>query len=552
VQTILAARIDRLPTEEKHLLQVASVIGKDVPYALLAAIGSLPEEDLRRGLGHLQAAEFLYETQLFPDLELTFKHALTHEVAYSGLLHERRRALHARVFQAIETLHRERLGEQIERLAHHAIRGELREQAVPYLRQAGLKAAGRSALEDARAWFEQALEVLASLPESPPTLEQAFDIRLDLRTVLMQLAEIRRMLERLREAETLAERLNDDRRRGLVCAFMTNAHILLGELDDALVKGTRALGIAQSLGDLRLRIPATTYLAQAHFYRNEYERAVTLATDNLAMLPTERVSEYFGVGAPPSVFDRFFKIVSLAELGRFAETTEPETELIRLAALTQHAYTIGLAHWAAGTVHMAKGDWASARPLCDRATAVLRAGNVAVLLPRSVASSTWVLAQLGEATEAQSLLREGEDLLERQASRGSFGNLGWFYPWLGRAALVLGRPDDAQRLGDRAVESSPRQPGFAAHALHLLGDIATHPDRFDAERGETYYRQALALAEPRGMRPLVAHCHLGLGKLCARTGTREQAREYLTTATTMYREMDMRFYLEQAAAEMGA
>ena len=115
---------------------------------------------------------------------------------------------------------------------------------------------------------------------------------------------------------------------------------------------------------------------------------------------------------------------------------------------------------------------------------------------------------------------------------------------------MLGRLDDAQRLGARAVESSPRQPGFAAHALHLLGDIATHPDRFDAERGEIYYRQALALAEPRGMRPLVAHCHLGLGKLCARLGKREQAREHLTTATTTYREMDMRFYLEQADAEL--
>jgi hypothetical protein len=115
---------------------------------------------------------------------------------------------------------------------------------------------------------------------------------------------------------------------------------------------------------------------------------------------------------------------------------------------------------------------------------------------------------------------------------------------------VLGRLDDAQRLGDRAVEFSPRQPGFAAHALHLLGDIATHPDRFDAERGETYYRQALALAEPRGMRPLVAHCHLGLGKLCARTGKREQAREYLTTATTMYREMDMGFWLQEAESHV--
>ena len=112
------------------------------------------------------------------------------------------------------------------------------------------------------------------------------------------------------------------------------------------------------------------------------------------------------------------------------------------------------------------------------------------------------------------------------------------------------RLDDARRLGARAVESSPRQPGYAAQALHLLGAVATHPDRFDAERGEAYYRQALALAEPRGMRPLVAHCHLGLGTLYRRTGQREQAHEHLTTATTMYREMDMTFWLEKAEAEM--
>jgi hypothetical protein len=108
-----------------------------------------------------------------------------------------------------------------------------------------------------------------------------------------------------------------------------------------------------------------------------------------------------------------------------------------------------------------------------------------------------------------------------------------------------------RRLGDRAVECSSSRPGFAAHALHLLGDAATHPDRFDAERGEAYYRQALALAEPRGMRPLVARCRVGLGKLYTRTGKPEQAREHLATATTMYRDMDMRFWLEQAEAELG-
>ena len=99
VQAMLAARIDRLPPEDKRLLQTASVIGKDVPFALLQAIAELPDEALRRGLDHLQAAEFLYETGLFPDLEYTFKHALTHEVTYGGLLQERRRELHARIVE---------------------------------------------------------------------------------------------------------------------------------------------------------------------------------------------------------------------------------------------------------------------------------------------------------------------------------------------------------------------------------------------------------------------------------------------------------------------
>src|SRR3989442_3966513 len=97
----------------------------------------MPEEALQHGLTHLQAAEFLYETRLFPELEYTFKHALTHEVAYGSLLQERRRALHANVVEAIEQRAPDRLAEEIERLAHHALRGELREKAVHYLRQAG-------------------------------------------------------------------------------------------------------------------------------------------------------------------------------------------------------------------------------------------------------------------------------------------------------------------------------------------------------------------------------------------------------------------------------
>src|SRR5262249_28158186 len=145
VQAVLAARIDRLPPEAKRLLQTAAVIGTEVPFLLLAAIADLPDTDLRRYLTQLQAAEFLYETRLFPELEYTFKHALTHEVAYGSLLQERRRALHARIVGALEGLARDRLTEQVERLAYHALRGEVWDKALAYCQQAGEKALAQSA-----------------------------------------------------------------------------------------------------------------------------------------------------------------------------------------------------------------------------------------------------------------------------------------------------------------------------------------------------------------------------------------------------------------------
>jgi len=178
VQAVLAARIDRLPPEEKGLLQTAAVIGNEVSLSLLQAITDMPEEMLHRSLAHLQATEFLYETRLFPECEYTFKHALTHEVAYGGLLQERRRALHARIVAALEALAGDRVAEQVERLAHHALRGEVWDKALAYSRQAGEKAMARSAYREAVGSFEQALSALSHMPETRDTREQAIDLRL--------------------------------------------------------------------------------------------------------------------------------------------------------------------------------------------------------------------------------------------------------------------------------------------------------------------------------------------------------------------------------------
>jgi tetratricopeptide (TPR) repeat protein len=243
--------------------------------------------------------------------------------------------------------------------------------------------------------------------------------------------------------------------------------------------------------------------------------------------------------------------MSLSHLGRFAEAAEYHAEAIRLAEPTQHPFTLGMAYYQpAGALYALQGDWPKARSLMEHGIGVVRAANIVLPFAAGFAASAWVLAQLGEASEALNRAREAEQLLERQSVRGSVASHAWAYHALGHGYLLLGHLDDAERLGARAVQSSPSQPAFVAYGAHLLGDIATQSGRFDAERGEAHYRQALALAEPRGMRPLVAHCHLGLGKLYRRTSKREQAQEHLTTATTMYREMGMTYWLERAEAEL--
>jgi tetratricopeptide (TPR) repeat protein len=274
------------------------------------------------------------------------------------------------------------------------------------------------------------------------------------------------------------------------------------------------------------------------------------ASDNLAALPADWVYEHFGLTVPISVVGRLWLIMSLAELGRFAEAAKHEAEASLLAESSEHLFTIAFTHFAASMLHFLKGDWAKARSRAERWTAMLQTGNVALQSSWAAAGSAWALAQIGEASEALDRIRRAEELLECETASGIVAFRGWAYSAVGRACLLLNRVDKARHLADRAVEVSGHHPGFAAHALYLLAEIASHPDHFDVERGATNYREALALARRRGMRPLIAHCYLGLGKLYYRIGETERARESLLAAATMYREMEMDYWLNQGEADM--
>jgi class 3 adenylate cyclase/tetratricopeptide (TPR) repeat protein len=546
VQAILTARIDRLPPEEKHLLQTAAVIGEEVPCVLLEAVADEPDETLHRGLKHLQAAEFLYEARLFPDLAYTFKHGLTYQVAYASLLHDRRRGLHARIVEGIERLSGERLAEETERLAQHALRGEVWDKAVGYLRRAGLRAMARAAAREAVSYLEQALEALGHLPERRDTTELAVDVRFDLRSALLPLGEWERMQHHLRTAESLALTLDDRQRLGRVLGYMVVQCVLAQEYAEAVRFGEQALAIAGALGDTTIQVPANAYLGLAHESRGDHPAALEHLGRNIGLITADLRHERFGQATIMGSFSRSILSLALASLGRFDEAIQRAEEAVRIAEEAGQRYSLAFAWRSLGEAHACRGDFARARGLLDQCLDLCRTSEFHALMPATASSLALALARDGGAAEAFAVAGEVAGM---RASRRLHAE--HILVSLGAACLLAGRTDAARRWADEALEESRRHGarGCEAGAMHLSAEIASLGEPTAAE-AEGRYRQALSLADELGMRPLVAHCHLGLARLYRRIGRREEAEERVRAAIRMYREMEMRHWLEQAESDL--
>lgn len=544
VQALITARIDRLSSEEKRLLETAAVIGKDVPFALLQAVCDQDELRLRQGLAHLQVMEFLYETSLFPDLEYTFKHALTHEVTYGILLNEQRRTLHTRIVDAIEQLYAERLAEHVDWLAHHAFAGEQWDRAVSYLRQASAKAAARSAYPEAVAASERALIALAHVPETRETREQGIDVRFDLRSVLQALGDHERVFDHLHAAEVLASELQDQVRLGWASAYLSQYLWRMGELRRAEEMDQRALAIAAARGDFALEVVANFFLGQGYFMIGDYPHAIDHCRWNAAALEGGRAHERLGLTGLPSVLSRIWLARSLAERGEFAEAMEPAQQALAIAEAAGQHYSVTGAYLAIGEVQLVRGDLVRAIPMLERAFNTGKSWNLHLFLPTTGGLLGLAYTLGGRIAEALPVLEEAET----RAPEIRIFNTPTAAIALGTVYLLAEKTDEALAVAARAAERAIRCGfrGDQARILHLLGEISAGRDPADVAAAEEHYRQALALADELGMRPLVAQCHLGLGMLYRRTKNATKAETHLVQAVEQFREMDMPYWLRQA------
>ncbi|HEY2939502.1 MAG TPA: tetratricopeptide repeat protein, partial [Gaiellaceae bacterium] len=441
-----------------------------------------------------------------------------------------------------------RLTEHVERLAHHAWRGEMWEKAVTYLRQAGAKAFARSANRESVACLEQARAALSRLPDRRERREQTIDLLFELRTSLYVLGEMPKVAECLREAEELARRLDDRRRLGWVSVYTSQYLGVIGDPTRARAFAETGLALAESLGDLPLTVAADTYLGLACLIAGDLCQAEACFRRLAQALGPDLSRERFGLTAFPGVLAHAYLAATLAERGRFIEGLPHGETGLGLAEALDHPYTLALACMSLGTLWRLKGELGQATVALERALAVYRESG-SPFMPAVSGQLGAVYAQSGRVAEGLVLLDDSVPAMEQRGLL-LFHSLALLMR--GDALRRDGRLDHALADAERTLRLTRErgERGREAYCLRLLGEIAAQRDPPDAETAGRHYREAMRLGEELDMRPLVAHCYLGLGKLYRHTGKRQDAQEHLTAAATMYREMDMRFWLDQAVAEI--
>jgi class 3 adenylate cyclase/tetratricopeptide (TPR) repeat protein len=549
VQSVVADRIDRLPIEEKHLLQMAAVIGVIVPSRLLRAVAELSEDEIRRYLAHLREAEFLYETALFPELEYTFNHALTNEVAYGALIHERKVFLHAKIVTTLENIVGSNLQDHIESISQHAYRGELWEKAVAYSWQSGEKASQRSANQEARQFFQTGLRALEHLPQSRANLQQAVDLRLELRNSLYFLSEFDELHRCLREAESIAQRISDDRRLGRVINFLNSYYGLVGEHHRSIEFGTRGLRINRD--DVELNTVTHYYMGLAYHHVGQYDQSIAFLGRALSVTEEERFKyERFGTANVLSVICRIWLAQCSAQLGHFKDGKTLAEEAMTIAQEADHASSLAWAHVGLGFIHLVQGNVDSAIRTLETSRKICGANNIQVLMPHIGSNLGYAYALAGRVEDAIPLMEKVDEQSKLIGGRKAAWALR--LTWLGHANLVGRQIGKAREQAQRAVAlaSDAGERGYEAWARKLLGDVIQEESSNPSE-ALNHYAAGMVLATELAMRPLQAHIHLSLGRLHRRENQLEKAGTELSLALTSYRSMEMQFWLSKAEAALG-
>ena len=532
VQAVLAARIDRLSADDKHLLQTAAVLGTEVAFPLLQTLTEAPEEVLLRGLSRLQAARFLDETRLFPERTCTFKHALTHEVAYGSLLTTRRQALHLAAGRALERLYADRLEDVDERLAYHYAKTTEADKAVEYLTRFARKATHGYALVEAVATLHEALRHVEHLPSAARD-RRRLDLVLRLARAFTALGRLPEALDLLVREQACLERLQEPRLAGSYHFRLGHTASNLGDHARAAQHGQRALAAATQCGDTATMSRAYFLLAIEGVWTGDCLQGVTYGQQAMTLLEqTGEDQGWLGLACCALGFN-------YTGLGEFERALEAYTRASAIGDALGDARLQSMAAGVSAFTYALQGNWQAGIEAGQRA---LACAPDPYRTAASMAYLGYAYLEKGSPTEAIPLLTQAA---QHQQQFHALQNASWSTTWLGEAYRLQGQLVRARDLAMQGLAMArdidfrlgvgwaQRALGRLALAHGALAEVAQH------------LQDALQTFMATQARAESARTTLDIAILAHAQELHAQAATHLQNASTLFRNLRVPLYVQR-------
>ena len=536
VQGILAERIDRLGPEQKELLQILAVMGRESPLGLIRKVASTGNAPLDQMLSALQAGEFIYEQPSLAGVEYTFKHALTQEVAYNSLLLERRKPLHERAAGAIESLYADRLDDYLNDLAHHYQRSDNVSRAVEYLGRAGQQAMQRSAYTDAVSHLAAAIDLLQKLPDSPEHIQRELLLQLAVGPALMAAKgytaqEVERAFTRARD---LCERLGDPPQLFHVLYGLWAVHIYRGELQTAHQLGERLLRRAQSAQGPALLSWAHHALGSVYLFMGELllakehldlalslddperpSRALLLSGDARVVVLENLGLLLWGLGYPDQALKRCYEALALARAGSVASDASAQSFVVALL--------------------MARREASATQEGAERLIALSAEHGLTLLLAAGTILRGWAIAAQGRHEEGIAQIQEG---LAALRATGTKIRLALDFVTLAAACLEADRLDDGLSALTEALAAADEHENRIAEAeiRRLRGELLLKQDDSNTAEAQLWFERAIEIARKQSAKSLELRATMSLARLIASQGRRDEARAMLADIYNWFTE----------------
>ena len=515
IQGIIASRIDRLEESTKQILQVASVIGREFTFRILQTTIGI-EADFKPHLRELERLEFISKNRLSPMLEYTFKHALIHEVAYSSLLHKKRKEIHEKTGEAVESLYSESIEKYYEFLAYQYGSSANTDKAIEYLSLANEKVAKASAMKEARVYFDKAMNLLEAQAETKDNHRRRISLLLKQYYVFMRMWKLPEYYDLLTRYHPMAIELNDETLLGAFYALLGRCEYNNGYLDQAIVTVRKAIEFCEASGNFESAIFSYLTLQLSHMYRGDFEEVIKLK-DEIFRVMKERLN------------DRWYALEScsaswaFSHLGRWDEAIEEGQRALSLVQGITDRSLISFANWVLSFAYTCKG-------IPDQA---IKYGQTGVKRAPTPSDKTWAQGILSWAWCRAGNPKKGVDELATGTRVSRAVN---FMPseimqtiMLGEGYWLLREFDKANDILKQGVDLAERcgMKFYLGWAHRLLGEIAMETN---LAKAAAYFEKGIDFLKETKAENELALAYAGYGKLHKQDGNIPKARKYLTEA----------------------